>query len=136
MQSGKRKWAKILLICLLAAVMLVGLRPKVRAQLFVARWGSAIEESLAAGNGVPAGVEMSYGNGDRIEFSLGGWGLGSQTSYYGCYYSYEDVPQALQMDAQALIKTGERTWQWQAEGDNHGMTEKLREHWYYYEMYF
>jgi len=76
------------------------------------------------------------GNQDMIEFHLFGKGAGGQTSYYGCYYSWEDVPLAYQNADVTLTQDGHDYWQWQAEGDNHGATRKLSEHWYYFEAHF
>ena len=42
------------------------------------------------------------------------------------------VPCAFQNTEAAL----EPCWRWQAEGDNHGMTRKLADGWYYFEAAF
>lgn len=136
MQNGKRKLFFILLALILLCTAFINFNPKVKAERFVSRWGKTIEDSLAAGNGVPSGAGDFYGNEKMIQFQLSARGFGSQTSYYGVYYAYDDVPLAFQNGEQALTQTGENIWQWQAEGDNHGLTEKIRDHWYYYEAHF
>ena len=73
---------------------------------------------------------------DMIEFHLFTGGSGSQTTYYGCYYSYDDVPLPYQNADVELAQNGHRYWEWQAEGDNHGATRKLSAHWYYFEASF
>lgn len=46
------------------------------------------------------------------------------------------VPCAFQNTEAALEPDGEDCWRWQAEGDNHGMTRKLADGWYYFEAAF
>ena len=136
MKNGKRKLLCILLILILLSTAFINFDPKVKAEKFVGRWGNRIEESLAAGTGVPAGAGDFMGNEEMLQFTLSARGFGSQTSYYGVYYSYRDVPYAFQYGDFPLTPISEGVWQWQAEGDNHGLTEKIRDHWYYFEAYF
>ena len=136
MKNGKRKWLCILLAAILLSTALINFDPKIKAEKFVGRWGKAIEEGIASGTGVPAGAGDFVGNDEMIQFTLSARGFGSQTSYYGVYYSYEDVPHTFQYGDWDLTEIREGVWEWQAEGDNHGLTEKIRDHWYYFEMYF
>ncbi|MDY5943265.1 MAG: hypothetical protein SPJ28_06870 [Oscillospiraceae bacterium] len=46
------------------------------------------------------------------------------------------MPCAFQNTEAALEPDGEDCWRWQAEGDNHGMTRKLADGWYYFEAAF
>lgn len=57
-------------------------------------------------------------------------------TYYGCYYSPDDVPFAFQNSELPLAAEGEGCWKWKGEGDNHGMTKKLADKWYYFEASF
>ena len=34
-----------------------------------------------------------------------------------------------------LVPDGENRWTWRAEGDNHGMTKKISDKWYYFEAW-
>lgn len=136
MKKGKRSVLCVLLLLVLAGTALITFDPQVKAEKFVARWGKQIEEGIASGNGIPAGAGDHMGNDYMIEFTLSARGFGSQTSYYGCYYSYEDVPFAYGFAEVELIPAGNDRWTWQEEGDNHGLTEKIRDHWYYFEAYF
>ena len=55
--------------------------------------------------------------------------------YYGCYYSPDDVPRGFQNVEVTLVPDGENRWTWRAEGDNHGMTKKISDKWYYFEAW-
>lgn len=69
-----------------------------------------------------------------VEFTWGGWGLGSSTSYYGVYYS-PSGPQPFQ-GAGVELTPQEDGWAWQGEGDNHGFTRPMGESFYYFEAHF
>ena len=141
--GGIMKDRKRMLLCILLAFLLIGsavirFDPYVRAEKFVGRWGSRVEQSLAAGHGLPADLpEYDIRDGEHrvIEFTLIAWGLVPQSSYYGCYYSFDDVPVAYDPSAE-LEPVEEGCWQWQGEGDNRGATRKIRDHWYYFEAAF
>lgn len=134
----RKKWLCFLLAALLIGSAIIRFDPYILAENFVGRWGSRVEESLAAGDGLPGNLPEYKIWGDAheiIEFPLLGWGLVPQSSYYGCYYSFEDVPVAYEISA-VLVAEGDGCWIWQGEGDNHGLTRKIRDHWYYYEAAF
>ena len=57
-------------------------------------------------------------------------------TYYGCYYSPDDVPLAFQNSDVPLVQNGHERWEWEAEGDNHGSTERISEKWFYFEASF
>lgn len=90
-----------------------------------------------------------------VAFYLGGFGLAPSSTYYGFYYSPDDIP----------VGTGEGTlheirsekvedvkhdnteqdnletekgdhWEWQGYGDNGGEIVKIKAHWYYYKCWF
>ncbi len=69
-----------------------------------------------------------------VEFTCGGWGLGSSTSYYGVYYS-PSGPQPFQ-GAGVELTPQEDGWAWQGEGDNQGFTRPLGGDFYYFEAHF
>lgn len=77
-----------------------------------------------------------WGQGTQafVEFTCGGWGLGSSTSYYGVYYS-PSGPQPFQGAGVELIPQ-EDGWAWQGEGDNQGFTRPLGGDFYYFEAHF
>lgn len=56
-------------------------------------------------------------------------------TYYGFYYSPDDVPLAFQ-NTQVLLAPFEEGWIWTAEGDNHGTTRRITEKWFYFEASF
>lgn len=69
-----------------------------------------------------------------VEFTCGGWGLGSSTSYYGVYYS-PSGPQPFQ-GAEVELIPQEDGYAWQGEGDNRGFTRPLGGDFYYFEAHF
>ena len=83
---------------------------------------------------LPGLVRQADLRGDYVEFTWGGWGLGSSTSYYGVYYS-PSGPQPFQ-GAEVELIPQENGWAWQGEGDNQGFTKALEENFYYFEAHF
>ena len=74
-----------------------------------------------------------------VDFSCGGAGVGSGTSYVGFYYSPNDDMTAVwraPSSTNALIPSG-NGFEWQEEnGDNRYFTEHICGHFYYYEFSF
>ena len=132
----------IALACLLfiSAISIYAI-PKLRVNIFVHTYHELIEESLSAGNGVPADDAVFFGynavnSWDKThpmtEFVIMSYG----NTFYGCYYSPDDVPLAFQNYDTELTQDGHDYWVWQADGDNHGATSKIIDHWYYFEASF
>lgn len=71
-----------------------------------------------------------------VEFLTRGYGIASSSKYIGFYYSENDTPVAFQNEKFDLNKIGKNKWEWKQNGDNHGITIKIRNHWYYYEASF
>ena len=75
--------------------------------------------------------------GTAVEFSMGGSGMGSSTTYWGLQY----VPSGERLGFQGLrlegwISDGDG-WRWEESGgDNRCYIQELDEYWYYYEMSF
>ena len=123
-----------------ALIILLGvllLQPELRVRRFVAAHGEEIEENMVAGHGISARIGIKYfntweGEHDMTEFILFTMG----DTYYGCYYSPDDVPLAFQNTDVELSRDGHDYWVWQADGDNHGATSKIIDHWYYFEASF
>jgi len=73
-----------------------------------------------------------------IDFSCGGAGMGSATSYVGFYYSPEDDMAAVwcaPYSEDSLIASGDG-FSWQGDGDNRYYTEHICGNFYYYEASF
>ena len=141
----KRKWIWIGLIVIIVVSVLVMSNPQIRTNLFVRLYHEQIEEGLRLNAGVPAddavlfgyeSVDTWPGEHTMVEFMISGFGLGSATSYYGCYYSPDDVPLAFQNMDVKLTQCGHDSWKWSAEGDNAGKTMKIMDNWYYFEASF
>ena len=137
----KRKWIVAIIIVLIVALGSVYSIPKLRVSLFVHSYHGLIEDGLAAGNGVPAAdaVFLGYdavnsweGTHPMTEFVIMSYG----DTYYGCYYSPDDVSLAFQNSDVKVTQDGHDYWEWEAEGDNHGSTSKIMEHWYFFNASF
>ena len=137
----KRKWIIAIIIVLIVALGSVYSISKLRVSLFVHSYHELIEEALAAGNGVPAddAVLLGYdyvnsweGAHPMTEFVIMTYG----DTYYGCYYSPDDVPLAFQNTDVEVTQDGHDYWEWEAEGDNHGSTSKIMEQWYFFKASF
>ena len=82
------------------------------------------------------GLEKITVEDDIIDFSCGGAGIGSSTSYYGFYYSEKDNLTATWCCGGNVVQEG-KGWSWEEpDGDNSYYTEKIRDHFYYYEAHF
>ena len=131
----------IFLSVLLLLILSIYAIPKLRITLFVNMYHELIEENLKADNGVPAddAVFLGYksvnswdGAYPMTEFVIMTYG----NTYYGCYYSPDDVPLAFQNTEVALIQKNHNLWKWTDEGDNHGTTSKIRGKWYFFKASF
>lgn len=71
-----------------------------------------------------------------VQFIVKGYGLAPSSKYVGFYYSENDIPVAFQNENYQLSKKEENKWEWIGTGDNHGITIKLRNNWYYFEASF
>lgn len=127
-------------ILILSLLSIYGI-PKLRVTFFVNMYHELIEENLMANNGVPADEAVLFGyqyvnswkgSHPMTEFVIMTYG----DTYYGCYYSPDDVPLAFQNTEVNLVQVGKNRWEWTAEGDNHGMTSKIRGKWYFFKASF
>ena len=75
-------------------------------------------------------------NNTIVEFHQGGRGLVSSSTYYGFYYSKNDIPASFQNSGGELTEYEKNKWSWKGVGDNHGSTIKIRDNWYYFEASF
>ena len=141
----KRKWIWIGLTAVLIVCVLILSDPQIRTNLFVRLYHEQIEEGLRINAGVPADdvVLLGYksvntweGEHTMVEFLISASGFGSETTYYGCYYSPDDVPLAFQNLDVELTQCGHDSWKWYGEGDNAGKTMKIMDNWYYFEASF
>ena len=100
----------------------------------------AVERGSGQGISRPPGVQdvtfWDY-EGTAVEFSMGGSGRGSSTTYWGIQY----VPSGERLGFQGSrlegwISDGDG-WRWEESGgDNRCYIQELDERWYYYEMEF
>lgn len=86
-------------------------------------------------NGVA--VEGVYsGKHQIVQFMYGGTGLVPSTTYYGFYYSEDDVPACFQNVDYELKSTSDNEWTWSDGTDNGGVTKRISECWFYYKAWF
>lgn len=74
-----------------------------------------------------------------VDFSCGGAGVGSGTSYVGFYYSPDNNMTAAwcaPSSADSLVPCGDGFEWWEENGDNHFYTEHICGNFYYYEASF
>ncbi len=137
----RRKWIWIAAVLIAAAAVFLLNSPKFRANLFVGLYAETVENGLAVGNGVPADDAVLFGyhsvntwEGEHTmtEFVIAARG----DTYYGVYYSPDDVPVAFQNVPAELTQDGHEYWVWKGEGDNHGSTSRIRKGWFYFEASF
>ena len=107
----KRKWIWIGLAVILVVSVLLLSNPQVRTNLFVRLYHDDIEEGLRINAGVPADDAVLFGykyvntwEGEHsmVEFLITTRG----DTYYGCYYSPDDVPLAFQNTEAELTQCG------------------------------
>ncbi len=127
-----------ILVCLVSAF--ICFNPKLRVNVFVALHSNQVEQAYQTGDFPEAigGRKYTFRKGGHpmIEFTLSAWGLVPSTAYYGCYYSPDDVPLSFQRAGETLVPQENDSWVWYGEGDNHGMTYKIKDHWYYFDAHF
>lgn len=71
-----------------------------------------------------------------VEFVYYSFGLGSSMSYYGFYYSPQDMPLGFQGTWAEFTTDGEG-WRWEEEnGDNWEYTERISDGWFFFEIHF
>lgn len=152
-KNSKRKW-----YCLLVALILVGIAacwnsPVLRVKLFLTVHGDTLQQRIESlpdlkegeeyriFEGMPGNMGFSRmwirqdGQNTIVEFLIMARGLVPSSTYSGCYYSLCDLPAAYEPGTE-LVQNGPEEWSWQADGDNHGITRKLSDGWYYFEASF
>lgn len=103
------------------------------------------EEYLNSDTGIESykGIRVAgvfRGENDIVEFDFWGIGLVPSTTYYGFYYSPDDVPAVFQnapTSVAVLSPVTDEEWEWSEENtDNGGRTIRIMKNWFYYEASF
>ena len=136
MKKTIKRIVVILVVLLVLCCAVLTLDTELRVKLFVAANGSDIVSSYQNHGSVPASIGYKYynlweGSHDMLEFILFSRG----DTYYGCYFSFDDVPLAFQ-NIDIELTSEREGWHWTAEGDNHGYTKRLAPGWYYFKASF
>ena len=125
-------------LILVSAFMMIWNQPEKRVTRFIDKNSALLEEKIQHDEPLPAAETGKYWNvwtaeHEMVEFILFTWG----NTYYGCYYSEDDVPLPFQNgEGIRLNKTADNSWQWHSQGDNKGITRRIKEKWYYFEASF
>lgn len=76
-----------------------------------------------------------YSRDNMVEFSVGGKGLVSNSTYWGFYYSPDNTHKVYQ-GADIPLNVNENLADWYGEGDNWGKSIRLIEKWFWFEASF
>ena len=93
------------------------------------------DETIAEYKGVEVGGVYS-GEHQIVQFDYSGSGVVPSTTYYGFYYSRDNVPTAFQNAEIELVSASDDEWTWDDGTDNGGLTKRITECWFYYEARF
>lgn len=136
----KKKGLVVIALIFLAGAALFFSAQERRAAGYFYRHIEELEENVARWQ---AGEPFSYdprltvnvwdGEHDIVEYIVVSRGLVPSGTYYGFFYSPDDVPVSFQNSGEELSRQGRDEWVWQGEGDNQGYVELLRPGWYYFE---
>lgn len=80
--------------------------------------------------------DITVWNNKQVDFLCNSHGLGSATSYYGFYYSYDNVPPTFQGEEVTFTEYGDGLKWEESNGDNWCYIEIIFDNWYYFEMHF
>lgn len=134
MKKGELKLKKALSV--IFALILIGagvyfLNPELRVRCFVDKYSDEYEQW----DGYPSNIGIDYSNvwtndkGQKMhEMILFSFGI----TFYGCYYSYDDVPMPFQCLDYELVSEDEDTWSY--DGKSSGKTSKIKDNWYYFKV--
>lgn len=81
-------------------------------------------------------IHLRVGEHTVVDFFVSGFGIVPASTYYGFYYSPEDLALPYLEEGAVLTEFEENAWSWQGSGDNRGVTKKIADCWYYYEASF
>ncbi len=70
-----------------------------------------------------------------IDFSCGGTGLSTSSTYTGFYYSSDDTPYPMVFDSQTLEETAPGVYHWENEDSSHiTHSQRICKNWFYYHV--
>lgn len=81
-------------------------------------------------------IHLRVGEHAIVDFFVSGFGIAPASTYYGFYYSPEDLALPYLEERAILTEYEEDAWSWHGSGDNKGVTKKIADCWYYYEASF
>lgn len=123
-----KKVISIILVLILIFIGVYFLNPELRVRCFIEKYS----DEYAQWDGYPANIGIDYSNvwtndkgqtmHEMILFSAG-------DTFYGCYYSNDDVPMPFQCLDYELVSEDEDAWSYN--GKSSGETKKIKDNWYY-----
>ena len=83
-------------------------------------------------------ITADYWRGEHsiVEYTVISKGIVSASTYYGFFYSADDVPVSFQNSGCAMNPVSDSKWTWKSNGDNHGLVRRLAPHWFFFEASF
>ena len=129
---------KVFTVSILGLVAVLGLlawrnTPYKQAVRFIQQNGPELTRLIDSGQPLPLDLGWQFyncwdGEHPMTEFILSA----HDGTYYGVYYSPDDVPLSFQNSGAALENAPEGGWQWKGKGVSHGTTQKIEDGWYYF----
>ena len=132
MKKSKNKYViRGLVVAVILCITAIFIYPKGRVERFVSKNKESVEHSIENGLGLSIEGSWQYfktweGEHSMSEFIICSWG----ETYYGCYYSPDDVPLPFHNGPEELIPDGEDSWTWLTQNGKTGKTSKLTDKWY------
>ena len=138
---------KLIIICLIVIILVLGLVFRdhlIRAyvSLFHDRLETYAVQQLAgnekASDRYGVWKTSSYPADGMVEFHTGGWGLAPSSTYKGFYYSADNTHKlfsAAYEDTTSMEIDGDRA-SWTDGTDNHGISVRIEENWFWFEASF
>ncbi len=77
-----------------------------------------------------------YPDEEKVEFSTGGFGLAPAATYKGFYYAGDNTHKPFSAATQISMETDGDRATWTDGTDNHGVSIRLTEKWFWYEASF
>lgn len=145
-----KKW-KIVLIIIVIIVCGIGVinfinNPERKIRGFVKANETELEEIAEQYLNYEQGLDKYYkhvkidgvvqGEYPIVQFYYSGYGIAPAGTYYGFYYSPDDVVTTYANEEYPMETVGDAEWEWSGVGDNGGIIKKIQDNWYYYEAWF
>ena len=139
MKHKKAAVLLLLLVCVLIAASAAN-TPEKRTIRYFNSHRTTLEEDIS--NTIETGrassrlnAEFNYWDGEHpiMEYIVVSSGIVPASKYYGFFYSFDNEPVSFQNSNEPLTPLSNQEWEWNGEGDNHGIVRRLDTNWFYFE---